>query len=95
MKEGTTKKIAQPNNLLPQKEYLLYTTNTMAQYAGTGPWVFALSANLAFLVDKGGIFETLHMTSAGFGEMFEGDFADTCDENVCSSVGGWSTLSGV
>ena len=49
MKEGTTKKIAQPNKLLPQKEYLLYTTNTMAQYAGTGQWVFALCANLAFL----------------------------------------------
>jgi hypothetical protein len=48
---------------------------------------------MLFWVDNGGDFETLHMTSTEFGEIFEGDQTDTCDENIRSSVGGWSTVS--
>ena len=44
---------------------------------------------IRFLAGQRGVFsmlfngsKTLHMTLQGFGEIFEGDFADTCPTNI-------------
>ena len=79
-----------------------YLKNIVSQHFQPKIWISDMICILKALpaLCKGGHFqklsygsETLHMTSEGLGQMFEGDFADTCANKFpIALIGGKWTL---
>ena len=55
---------------------------------------FTKSETLRGDFQKSYVFETMHVMSAGFGEMFEGDSADTCAAHVDGGLNRGSRVCG-